>query len=86
MRWAFRGMVFPSGSPRVRLSLTQETDHFLPAHSAQFEDQERVAVELLAQQIVDRGDVFAGIRPVRARTFCFQVLQLLGKERQPARS
>ena len=58
----------------------QETDHFFPAHSPQFEDQERIAVKLFTQQIVDCRDVFAGIRPVRAGTFCLQILQFLGKE------
>ena len=51
--------------------------------ATQLEDQKRIAIEFLPDQIIDRGDVFARIRPIRARTIGLQVAELFWKERKP---
>src|SRR5262249_10006951 len=51
-------------------------------HAAQLEDQERIAVELLAEQVVDRGDVLAGVRVVGARAGGLEVAARVREQRQ----
>ena len=48
--------------------------------AAQAEDQERVTVELLTQQVIHRRDVLARIRVVRTRARRLQVVALLRKQ------
>lgn len=61
----------------------QEFDQFLTVHAAQLDEEKWIAVEFLTQQIVDGGDMFAGVRPVRARAVRLQILELGREERQP---
>src|SRR5207247_1079373 len=42
--------------------------NLLPAAPPQLEDQEGVAIELLPQQVINRRDVLARVRPVGAGT------------------
>jgi hypothetical protein len=53
----------------------------LSFHPKELEDQKRIAVELLSEEIVDRRDVFTGIGPIGTRTFRIEVFHLFGKKR-----
>src|SRR5439155_17264924 len=68
---------------RRRRRAAEQPDELVTVEPAQPEDEERVAVELLAEEVVDRGDVLARVRPVGARARRAQVLLLGGEERQP---
>ena len=60
----------------------EELDQSLAREPAQPEDQERVAVELLAQQVVHGGDVLARVRPVRAGALGRELGAAGGEERR----
>jgi hypothetical protein len=48
------------------LALAEHCHELLALHTAQPEQQKRIAVELLGQQVVDRGDVFAWVGEIGA--------------------
>src|SRR5262249_52716414 len=49
---------------------------------AKLENEKRVTVKLLAQQIIDGSNVLTGVRQIGTGTLGRQVAQLLGKKRQ----
>ena len=63
-----------TASCRFVLVVPSRRHQGVAAQAAKGEDQERVAVELLAEQVVGRRDVLAGVRPVRTGALRFQVL------------
>ena len=67
--------LLPSGVQPGRQAL-------LAPYSPQLENKERVAIELLAQEEVDRRDVLARIRPVGARAVGLKVSALVREERK----
>src|SRR5262245_49778847 len=63
---------------RRRGRLPQAAQQLLAIQTAQPEEQKRVAVEFLPQQIVNRRNVLARVGPVRTRALRRQVALLLG--------
>jgi hypothetical protein len=53
--------------------LSEDLDDLLFCTPAQFEDQKRIFVEALGQDIIDGSDMLARIGPIRARAVCDQV-------------
>ena len=61
--------------------LAEHTEQFLTPQPAQTEQQEWIAVELLAEQVVHRRDVLARVGVVRTRAVGLEVAQLLREQR-----
>ena len=66
------GVVAQPDRPAVELELVT-CEQLFPAQTTKLEDEKWVAIELLTQQVVDGGDVLAGVRPVRAGALGVQV-------------
>ena len=60
----------------------QAVEQCFARHAAQREDEEGVAVEFLAEQIIDRRDMFAWVGPIRAGAVGGQIAVLGRKERR----
>src|SRR5262249_22660576 len=71
-----RGLIFGAATG------TQGGGDLVAAAARQQEDEERVGVELLAQQVEDRRHVFAGVRPVGAGAGGGHVALGAGEERR----
>jgi hypothetical protein len=62
----------------------QRLDDLLLGFSPHLEDEKRIKIELLFQEVIDGSDMLAGVRPIGAGTICFQIRSFPGKERYAA--
>src|SRR5581483_8988293 len=79
-RWRRRRADRDAGG-RPAAAGTQCRQNLLAVTAAQPQQQEWIAVQLAAQDVVHRRDVLAGIGPVRAGALCPQRLVRPGEER-----
>jgi len=56
------------------LGAAQKCHQFRPIQAPEFEDQKRVAMEFLPQEIKYRGHVFAGVGPIRTGALSLEIL------------
>src|SRR2546421_3574978 len=64
---------------RLRTLIPQGLNDLFFYATTQFEDQKRVLVETFCQQVIDGGNMFAGVGPIGAGAICNQVFYCCGE-------
>lgn len=66
------------GIQSLRKILLDDGQELIAAHPAQGEEQKRIAIELFAQQKINRGQVLTRVGRIRAGTAGYEVLLVFG--------